>query len=642
MLDQLPASDIQFQESKTLNSTDAEDFLNLPSSTSGLSDFDNNTEVGLSATVESFDCESECFDISEQSSTLSLDQNSTAHNFITKEQKCANDFRQFVVENKMNQGLVQGILKIFRPVCPSLPLSHTTLINVKHLEPFKVKVFDDDAKFVYLGIRRMLKTMLNPDLHADHTKFDVLINVDGLPLFRSSKKEFWPILMHLLVDDNIYRPFVVAIYFGKGKPKDVDSFLADFIEEFNFIKDKGLEISDKIFEFASVAFVCDIPARVHVKQIKGHTGFYGCERCNIPGFSLKHRTIFPFLFYEKRTDASFRLKTHAQHHKGDSPLCRLKGLDMIRDFVVDVMHLVYLGVMKKLITHYWQPGCGTKLSKKNLDRLSQLMMNLSSQIPEEFQRTTRSLEDLSVWKATEFRLFLLYVGPFVLKNILTSQLYRHFMLLHVSMRILNSKKLFLQETDLAQFYLERFFLTAQHIYGYSCLGMNMHLLNSLVDDVRRFGRPLDEISAFRFEDLLGKIKRRIRSGFKPLEQVCQSILREELLDFGQPKLPKIFEISSFQKYSDNYYVIKKCQYRQFKITRKEPNNVVLLNDKTLVMIENIFTTSENFDPESVKLKGKILELDGSAYMYPIDSSLLDIYKVKKNRKRSRVYFKRNR
>lgn len=626
-LDQPSISGLSFVESMEESHFVADSIKSFNSiSTSGLLIFDNRSDSELSRmndTLESSVCNIDSSKAVEKSAPSPIDE------VRAQEKKCADDFRQFVVKNKMQINLVQGILNIFQPVCPNLPLSYSTFVDVKELEPFKVRDFDEKSKFAYLGIRRQLKSIINPDLHPDQTEFDVRINCDGLPLFRGSKNEFWPILGHILFDPPIYKPFVIAIYYGKGKPKDINSYLAEFIDEFNCMKNKGIYMGDKNFKFKSVIFVCDIPARVYLKQIKGHTGFSSCERCTIPGFSLKHRTIFPFLFYEKRTDTSFRSQKDPQHHKGVTPLCKLQGVDLVLDFVLDVMHLVYLGVMKKLLTHYWQPGCPTKLSKDNFDRFSAIMMNLSAQIPKEFQRATRSLEDLSLWKATEFRLFLLYVGPFVMKGILPDQLYRHFMLLHVSLRILNSKKLFLQEANLAQFYLERFFLTAQHIYGFSCLGMNMHLLSSLADEVRRFRRPLEELSAFAFENLLGGIKRRLRSGFKPLEQVCRGILEEELIDRVHAKFPKNFEILSFQRYKDDFFAVKELKFRQFVITPKPPNNVVLLKDGTYVVIENIFTTSENFEHlENIKVRGKMLEIDGPAFMYPANSSLLDIYRVK--------------
>lgn len=42
-------------------------------------------------------------------------------------------------------------------------------------------------------------------------------------------------------------------------------------------------------------------------------------------------------------------------------------------------------------------------------------------------RKCRSVQELSRWKATEFRLFLLYIiGPIVLKNIINEECYTNF------------------------------------------------------------------------------------------------------------------------------------------------------------------------------------------------------------------------
>lgn len=137
------------------------------------------------------------------------------------------------------------------------------------------------------------------------------------------------------------------------------------------------------------------------------------------------------------------------------------------------------------------------------------------------------------------------------------------------------------------------------------------------------------IQAFRFESLLDKLKKKLNSGFKPLEQVCRSILEDELLDLKQPASPNIFEVLSCQRRDDDLFVIKKIKYRQFTITLKPPNNVVALKDGRIVSIENMFVTSKNFkELKQINVQGKFLKLNGSAFTYPTDSSLLGIYKVK--------------
>ena len=48
-----------------------------------------------------------------------------------------------------------------------------------------------------------------------------------------------------------------------------------------------------------------------------------------------------------------------------------------------------------------------------------------------FARKIKSLQEAKIWKATEFRQFLLYTGPVVLHGILKPTFYQNFLLLSV-------------------------------------------------------------------------------------------------------------------------------------------------------------------------------------------------------------------
>lgn len=56
----------------------------------------------------------------------------------------------------------------------------------------------------------------------------------------------------------------------------------------------------------------------------------------------------------------------------------------------------------------------------------------------EFLRKLRQLEELVRWKATEYRTFMLYIGPIILKDIVSDICYNHFMSLNIAMIILLS------------------------------------------------------------------------------------------------------------------------------------------------------------------------------------------------------------
>jgi len=48
-------------------------------------------------------------------------------------------------------------------------------------------------------------------------------------------------------------------------------------------------------------------------------------------------------------------------------------------------------------------------------------------MPSEFARKPRGLDNVQLWTPTEFRQFLMYTGPFVLKEVLPKIMYEHFM-----------------------------------------------------------------------------------------------------------------------------------------------------------------------------------------------------------------------
>lgn len=72
----------------------------------------------------------------------------------------------------------------------------------------------------YKGNKRNLDSMQMEQYLRTYDKVVIDINIDGLPLFKSSKAKFWPILGHLTMTKNA--PFVIAIYFGKTDPQDLN------------------------------------------------------------------------------------------------------------------------------------------------------------------------------------------------------------------------------------------------------------------------------------------------------------------------------------------------------------------------------------------------------------------------------------
>lgn len=129
------------------------------------------------------------------------------------------------------------------------------------------------------------------------------------------------------------------------------------------------------------------------------------------------------------------------------------------------------------------------------------MLYNKSSIPCDFSRKPRGLNEVARWKATEFRLFLLYTGPVVLKGILSNDCFLHFICLHVAFRILlssnSSKKLVDFSEKILLYFVEKF----EELYGAQFVSHNVHGLIHVVDDYRKFG-SLDNCSCFPFENYM--------------------------------------------------------------------------------------------------------------------------------------------
>jgi len=87
------------------------------------------------------------------------------------------------------------------------------------------------------------------------------------------------------------------------------------------------------------------------------------------------------------------------------------------------------------------------------------------------------------WKATKLREFLLYSGLVVLRRTLNDDLYQHFMLLFVSMRILVSQQLSQLYCDYAHEQLVKF-VDAAVLDGNDILVYNVHCSVHIANDVK--------------------------------------------------------------------------------------------------------------------------------------------------------------
>ena len=385
--------------------------------------------------------------------------------------------------------------------------------------------------YIYMN----LKSSIENEFEIGHFCSNVILDfgADGIPIYKSRKSELWPIMARFGSCD----PFLVSCYYGRGKPNSAESFLEDLINELDGLIGIEHKYLQQKYDVSVRSFICDAPARSFLKGIVSHTGYFSCERCTIKGSRDAKRVVFdrPELV-EKRTNELFRSFSYNSsgkcHQHENSPLIRVSSLNLISGFILDSMHMVYLGVVRRILYSFKGRIKGinkTKLSSQLLNQINIRLGSCNGKLPSEFNRQPRSLEDLDYWKATELRSFLLYTGMVVLKGIVPDKVYEHFICLCLAVTLMSGSNEDRRNGSLAfcRELINFFISNAAKLYGSPFVVYNIHSLQHIPDDVEVHNVSLQEIDAFCFENKLKELKRAIRGPQNPLSQVYKRIIEKK-------------------------------------------------------------------------------------------------------------------
>ncbi|EFN77288.1 hypothetical protein EAI_00144, partial [Harpegnathos saltator] len=214
-------------------------------------------------------------------------------------------------------------------------------------------------------------------------------------------------------------------------------------------------------------------------------------------------------------------RSQTEHHTGDSILENL-SIEMVSQIPLDYMHLVCLGVTKRLLQLWIRENKSNRLNAENINLTSQHLINIKYCIPSEFARKPRTLLDIDRWKATELRQFLLYTGIVILKSTLSPLWYNHFLSLSIAIRIMANPQLCTKYLAYAYSLLLWFVSNYGVIYGEEYISHNVHNLIHIANDVKIFG-CLDNFSCFKFENHMQKLKRKLHNCGKPLQELSNLI-----------------------------------------------------------------------------------------------------------------------
>ena len=278
------------------------------------------------------------------------------------------------------QVAVNTLLQILHQYHSDLPLDSRSLLSTPRST--MITKLPGGGEYIHFGLKRGIEEMINSsDLASFDGHLKLQFNVDGLPLFKSSGKCIWPILC-MISQSSLKEPFVVGIFCGISKPHDLNAFFADFVDECQQLAHDGIRIGDHNLCVELHSFVCDAPARAMIKNVKSHGGYYACDKCTQEG-EWHGKVTYLQTTAALRTDIQFDEMTDEEHHLGPSPLHSLP-IGMVSGFPLDYMHLVCLGVMRRLMLSWLKGPLAVRLSASQVEQLSKNLLKFVPFIPREF------------------------------------------------------------------------------------------------------------------------------------------------------------------------------------------------------------------------------------------------------------------
>lgn len=379
----------------------------------------------------------------------------------------------------------------------------------------------------------------------------------------------------------------------------------------------------------------------------GFNGYSSCLKCTTDGeYSYQSNTmIFPETKAPLRNNSDFRAGKYEGHYKKRTIIENIKGLDMIKHFPIgDALHLIDLGITKRYLQgfmHGTLNNFNSKLSSQEINQISNFLTNCT--LPIEFNRQLRGLDEIKFWKATEFRSFLCYISPIVMRAFFKDDIYYHFMNFFCAIIICSMHHQPIHNYNIAQCMIDDFLDGIKILYGRSLFTSNIHNLCHLVDDVKQFG-PLHTFTAYTSESKLFQIKRLVRTGNLPLSQVARRITEiQQNLPNDIAKKNKKLSIVFRKKIYDRTNVSDMMRmflsqsstaYDLYNFVRLEKFSINVLRDSDKWILVKFNNEFQIFcihyimhDPQNnvIKLFGRKLHTLRHLFSKPVISSNLQIY-----------------
>jgi len=351
-----------------------------------------------------------------------------------------------------------------------------------------------------------------------------MFNLDGCQAANSSKTTIWPIyatINELPPHLRNKHMLLIGIWADNCEPI-MNIFLRPFVKIANELSDIGftwrLPNNEIVVTRLFPTCCCvDSVARAAILNMKQFNGKYGCTFCEHPTERVNNQRKYTMLNVTppNRTDVSiktnmieaYKINTNQrkQHDYkgvwGPSPLMNLKYFDIAKGMVPEYMHSVLLGVTKQYTEIIMSSENSNKKfyvgSPAHIAIIDNILIKIK--IPKSITRYPRSIKERKLWKASEWRNWLIWYSIICLRFLLPAKYLKHLTLLSTAIHICLQKSVTLEMVDYAETLLIKFVKLFQKYFGKENMTYNVHLLLHICSGIRNWG-PLWTHNAFSYEN----------------------------------------------------------------------------------------------------------------------------------------------
>lgn len=389
------------------------------------------------------------------------------------------------------------------------------------------------------------------------------------------------------IANEILRPFVDEMKEIQTQNVYLDNIHAAAAERY---RNNDLSFSSSLSSStaSSSLFVASLPAKIHLHSFVVDpianslltctslpNGIFGCSKCRQKGHLEFNNELTSFPPYCKseyyRSDDDFKYCLDTNYHFG-VPIINELNIGLISQIVIDYRNTIIFGCMRRLMDLWLNGKLDYRLNKEAIKKIDYQLSMIKC--PKEFsQLTPKKLSDHEQWTAYDWKQFLLYYGPIVLKDNLSNKFYLNFLLLHMGARImLNPGEHNKCSAFISGILVKKFLIEFTLYYGSDLVDYNFHNLLHFEDTINAYG-SLENVSGFLFENEINFMKNIVNTKDNiELEKISDMLSNSSIIinDDHDDTLMKSKKFN--EPFLDDKYNL---YYKNFIFNNSEPNNYVL-------------------------------------------------------------------